>query len=188
MDSLYHFRDHYFESHPLSEADVKDARVEDRMKECLQRLDELKAEEQQPSAEALYHRGRALNVLPAHSPESERLLSRAVKLRPALAQAWNELGECYAKRGDADNARTCFEGALRHGDDASRKVSLRNLSILMRQQKPESSSGASAAEDRLKNIEQGLAKAREVRQNFHKNKSVFDAKAVSRPGCPAGHL
>ncbi len=159
MDDLYRFRDHYFESHPLSEADVKDHRVEQRMRQCMDRLDALQGEKggkkhvtsrpcrllwgfffsppllfrssffsvsedvsnsssSSPSpsvrARALYHRGRALNVLPSHSPESERLLSRAVKLQPDLVDAWNELGESYAKRGDSENATTCFEGALRH--------------------------------------------------------------------------
>lgn len=61
----------------------------------------------------LHQRGRALNVLPQHSAEAERLLSRAVKLQPDLVDAWNELGESYAKRQDTTNARTCFEGALK---------------------------------------------------------------------------
>jgi len=62
----------------------------------------------------LYLKGRALNVLPDHSPEAETLLSRSVKLDPTLVEAWNELGECYWKRGDIETAKTCFEGALNH--------------------------------------------------------------------------
>lgn len=60
----------------------------------------------------LYLKGRALNVLPDHNPEAETLLSRSVKLDPTLVDAWNELGECYWKRGDIETAKTCFEGAL----------------------------------------------------------------------------
>ncbi len=41
MDELYHFRDHYFENHDISEADVKDERVKQRMEQCLGRLDEI---------------------------------------------------------------------------------------------------------------------------------------------------
>ena len=62
----------------------------------------------------LYLKGRALNVLPDHNPEAETLLSRSVKLDPTLVEAWNELGECYWKRGDIETAKTCFEGALNH--------------------------------------------------------------------------
>jgi len=31
-----------------------------------------------------------------------------------MVDAWNELGECYWKRGDIEGAKTCFEGALDH--------------------------------------------------------------------------
>ena len=48
-----------------------------------------------------------------HSPEAESLLSKAVKLDPAMVEAWNELGEAHWKRGDIDTAKTCFEGAVR---------------------------------------------------------------------------
>ena len=65
-----------------------------------------------------------------HSPEAEHLLSKAVKLEPNLIDAWIELGECYKKRGDVETAKTCFEGALSHGEN---KVALRNLSIVIRQ-------------------------------------------------------
>ena len=70
------------------------------------------------------------------SADAEALLSKAVKLRPDLVEAWNELGECYmmkqvellvlmvvvvslliATLQDWDTARTCFEGALRHRKD-----------------------------------------------------------------------
>ena len=43
---------------------------------------------------------------------SGTMLSKAVKLDPALVQAWNELGECFWKRGDVENAWNCFQGAL----------------------------------------------------------------------------
>merc|ERR1712241_88573 len=67
-------------------------------------------------AHRTYLKGRTLNVVPDHSPEAEQLLSKAVKLEPNLVDAWIELGECYWKRGDVETAKTCFEGALSHGE------------------------------------------------------------------------
>ena len=55
-----------------------------------------------------------MNVTTDHSPESESLLSKAVKLEPSFVEAWNELGECYWKRAQVENAQNCFEGALNH--------------------------------------------------------------------------
>ena len=90
-----------------------------------------------------------------HDQECERLLSKAVKLEPSFVEAWNELGESYWKRGDVDNAFNCFEGALNHRQN---KISLRNTSIVFRQKT------ASSTEERLRNIEQGLTRAREAVQ------------------------
>ena len=107
-------------------------------------------------AQTLYLRGRALNVTTNHNPESERLLSKSVKLEPSFVEAWNELGESYWKREDVDNARICFEGALSHREN---KVSLRKLSIVLRQK-----SAGLSPEERLRAIETGLSKAREAVQ------------------------
>ena len=46
-------------------------------------------------ARALYLRGRALNVTTKHDAESERLLSKSVKLEPSFVEAWQEIGESY---------------------------------------------------------------------------------------------
>jgi len=62
----------------------------------------------------LHLKGRTLNARPEFSSEAEKLLSRAVKLKPSLSDAWNELGESYFKRRDIDAAKTCFQGALEH--------------------------------------------------------------------------
>ena len=72
-----------------------------------------KEDKTEARARLLYQRGRALNVRGEHSPEAESLLSKAVKLDPAMVEAWNELGEAHWKRGDIDTAKTCFEGAVR---------------------------------------------------------------------------
>ena len=58
--------------------------------------------------------GLSLNVLSDYDSECEAYLSRAVKLNPKLPAAWNELGECYYKKGDIKSAHNCFKGALQH--------------------------------------------------------------------------
>ncbi|OQR70731.1 tetratricopeptide repeat protein 5-like [Tropilaelaps mercedesae] len=55
----------------------------------------------------------------------------AVKMNPMLSDAWNELGECYYKAGQADKALNCFQCVLKHVQD---KKALRNLSIILRSQ------------------------------------------------------
>ena len=117
--------------------------------------EDLDQETNEMKAKRTYLKGRALNVVPDHCSEAEQLLSKAVKLEPNLVNAWIELGECYWKRDDVETAKTCFEGALSQGQN---KVALRNLSILMRQL------SASSSEERLRNIEAGLTRAREAVQ------------------------
>ena len=64
-----------------------------------------------------------------NSAHAERLLGDAVKLEPTLVCAWNALGECYWQRGDLEEARGCFIGALAHEVNAT---SLCHLSMLLR--------------------------------------------------------
>ena len=59
-------------------------------------------------------KGEVLNVLPNFDPIAEENLSKAVKLDPKLVGAWNQLGECYWKKGDVAAAKNCFSGALGH--------------------------------------------------------------------------
>nr|XP_032834902.1 tetratricopeptide repeat protein 5 isoform X1 [Petromyzon marinus]XP_032834904.1 tetratricopeptide repeat protein 5 isoform X2 [Petromyzon marinus] len=130
VEALYAFRDRYFEQHGLHEAGLKGSRVESRRTEALRLLAELEAE-CGDRAGFLALRGRALNVVPDYVAEAEEALARAVKLRPALVHAWNELGDVYWKKGDVAAATSCLEGALAH---CRNKVSLRSLSMLLRQQ------------------------------------------------------
>ena len=133
VEDLYKFRDHFFESHAIEDAHLKHGMVKDKLKETLAALDTIKIEEKSvgessedyvenvalrpgldDKAKALYFRGRALNVTVDHDPESEAFLSKAVKLEPSFAEAWNELGESYWKRNQVSQAQNCFEGALNH--------------------------------------------------------------------------
>ena len=65
-------------------------------------------------AHYFYLRGRTLNVLPTYDPKAQEALSRAVKLNPLLVDAWNDLGECLWKKGEIEDAKNCFTGALEH--------------------------------------------------------------------------
>jgi len=82
--------------------------------------------------------GRALNVLDGYSQECEMSLSKVVKRDPSRIDAWNMLGECYWKKGDIAAARNCFQGALRRSKN---KVSLRSMSMVLRQLKEEHGEG-----------------------------------------------
>ncbi|XP_076145736.1 tetratricopeptide repeat protein 5 [Alosa pseudoharengus] len=133
VDELYQFRDHYFATHSVEDASRKQNDVTEEMNKTLKRLEE-KEEEFGHSAQFLLLRGRCLNVGPDFSPSAEESLSRAVKLEPSLVEGWNTLGEIYWKKGDLVAAKTCFTGALQQEKN---KVSLRSLSMVLRQLRPE---------------------------------------------------
>lgn len=85
------------------------------MKDTLNKFDECKGYEIDGSrAKYYYLKGKVLNVTERFIPQAEELLTKAVKLEPNLVEAWNELGECYWKNDDIQQAKNCFVGALRH--------------------------------------------------------------------------
>ena len=130
VDELYLFRDLFFESHSIDEAPRKNELLKQKLEETLQIFDDSKGHADKSSkAYYLYLKARALNVMPEADAVAEESLSKALKLDPALIEAWNELGECLWKRGKSREAKNCFENALKHG---SSKVSLRNFSIAVR--------------------------------------------------------
>lgn len=115
VDALYHFRDHYFENHSIEDAKNKNDDLEIELKDTLAKFDECKVYEIDGSrAKYYYLKGKALNVVERFIPQTEELLSKAVKLEPKLLDAWNELGECYWKKNDIKQAKNCFLGALPH--------------------------------------------------------------------------
>ena len=103
-------------------------------KDVLIRLDQLRPDcESSDKALYLAVRGRALNVTDKYDEKAFELLSSSIKLRPQLTEAWNQLGECYWKRGkagDQQSALNCFESALKYEIN---KISLRNISMVLRQ-------------------------------------------------------
>uniref|UniRef100_A0A1B6KVA8 Tetratricopeptide repeat protein 5 OB fold domain-containing protein n=1 Tax=Graphocephala atropunctata TaxID=36148 RepID=A0A1B6KVA8_9HEMI len=155
VKTLYEFRDHYFEHHAIGEAVLKDQRVQEKLQEIIKLFQNFNCSKMRPEGRARYHYllGRAHDVLPSHSPEAETALAKAVKLDPQLVEAWNQLGETYWKRDNVKEARNCFQGAL---NKKKNMVSLRNLSILVRQEQ------AATHEERVKNVEEGLELARQA--------------------------
>ncbi|OXU21450.1 hypothetical protein TSAR_000589 [Trichomalopsis sarcophagae] len=154
VKSLYLFRDHYFENHSIENAINKSKDVEAEMKNTLAKFDECKGYEIDGCrAKYYYLKGKTLNVVDKFTPQAEELLSKAVKLEPKLIEAWNELGECYWKNDDIQQAKNCFVGALPHGKN---KVSLRNLSMVLRQE------AALTSEQKIKNVQQGVEYAKDA--------------------------
>ncbi|XP_016330265.1 tetratricopeptide repeat protein 5-like [Sinocyclocheilus anshuiensis] len=133
VDDLYSFRDRYFETHSVEDAGRKQNDVAQEMAKTLKRL-EGKEDVYKHSAQFLLLWGRCLNVASGFSQTAEERLSRAVKLEPGLVEGWNTLGEQYWKKRDLTAAKTCFTGALQQSKN---KVSLRSLSMVLRQMPPE---------------------------------------------------
>uniref|UniRef100_A0A8C5EWU6 Tetratricopeptide repeat protein 5 OB fold domain-containing protein n=1 Tax=Gouania willdenowi TaxID=441366 RepID=A0A8C5EWU6_GOUWI len=129
VDDLYKFRDCYFETHSLDDATRKTSDVAQQMEQTLKKMEE-QEQSLKHKAEFLLQKGRCLNVAQDFSAVAEECLSRAVKLEPGLVDGWNALGEQYWKKGDMIGARNCFTGALQQKKN---KVSLRNLSMVLRQ-------------------------------------------------------
>ncbi|KAG8509746.1 Tetratricopeptide repeat protein 5, partial [Galemys pyrenaicus] len=134
VDQLYSFRDCYFETHSVEDAGKKQQDVREEMEKTLHQMEKVVGSIQ-GKAQVLMLTGKALNVTPDYSPKAEELLSKAVKLEPELVEAWNHLGEVYWKKGDVAAAHTCFSGALTH---CKNKVSLQNLSMVLRQLRTDS--------------------------------------------------
>ncbi|XP_040579800.1 tetratricopeptide repeat protein 5 isoform X2 [Lepeophtheirus salmonis] len=150
VDDLYHYRNHFFEIEDSSLMPRKANLLHEKMEKTILDLDNL-AGNPSLKAKTLYERGRALNVEEEYNSESEKLLAKAVKLDPSIIDAWNHLGECYWKKGDLNNAKICFEGALNQEEN---KISLKYLSIVLRQTKD--------PENRIRCIEEGLSVARKA--------------------------
>nr|XP_022911310.1 tetratricopeptide repeat protein 5-like [Onthophagus taurus] len=156
VGALYHFRDHYFETHDLKESVNKTHDVEVELNKIVPVFDEYKdCLDNTTRANYYYLLGKALNVVPKYDRKVEENLSKCLKLNPKLVNAWNELGECYWKNDNLKEATNCFNKALSLGKN---KIALRNLSMLARQ------NSFNTQEERIKNIEKGLNYAKEAVQ------------------------
>ncbi|XP_032962739.1 tetratricopeptide repeat protein 5 [Rhinolophus ferrumequinum] len=164
VGQLYSFRDCYFETHSVEDAGRKQQDVREEMEKTLQQMEEVVGSVQ-GKAQVLLLTGKALNVTPDYSPKAEELLSKAVKLEPTLVEAWNQLGEVYWKKGDIAAAHTCFSGALTH---CKNKVSLQNLSMVLRQLRTDS------GEERSRHVMDSVRQAKlAVQMDIHDGRSWY---------------
>ncbi|KAK6185969.1 hypothetical protein SNE40_008094 [Patella caerulea] len=153
VTELYNFRDHYIERHGVEKANQKDADVKKKCEETVKYLDEIKDHVKNKAVLSML-RGKALNVGSDFNQDAHDALSKAVKLDPKQVEGWNQLGESFWKKGDITGAKNCFSGALDHSKN---KVSLRNLSMVMRQI-------PGSPEERTKLIIDSVEKAKEAVQ------------------------
>jgi len=160
VNELYDYRDNFFLQASHSSFHAKWDYVKDEMVKTLNVLHDSRdsASEDLPNIPPFHFQyllGRARNVLPDFDPQALEHLSAAVKLNPSFVEAWNELGECYWKAGNALLAKNCFTCAL---EKSRNKVSLRSLSVVLRQLQ------TTSAEENKKFYYDGLELAKEALQ------------------------
>lgn len=78
----------------------------------------------------LFLRGKCYDYIPEYTKQAEENLSKAIKLMPSKAEAWEALGHVYWKKRDLEQAKKTFEGSLEQ--DENNKVAMRNLSMVYR--------------------------------------------------------
>jgi len=128
--AVYQLKDHFFEHHPADKAAEKDGMVAAEIAKAVAVIDAKGgAEGAAANPELLFLKGKVLNGTEAYSKEAEEALAKAVKLDPKHVEGWNQLGECFWKKGDKAQAQTCFKGAL---NVAENKESMQHLSMLLR--------------------------------------------------------
>jgi len=77
----------------------------------------------------LYLLGKAHNLTRSYDAKCDESLTKAVKLEPLCADAWNELAECLAKKPDLEAAKNCLVTCLKWCKNPRAVV---NLSMLTR--------------------------------------------------------
>jgi len=161
VNKLYEYRDSFFLQTSPSLFHTKWDHVKDEMDKTLKILYDSQESTSEDSPDIppfcfQYLLGRARNVLPDFDSRALEHLSAAVKLNPSFVEAWNELGECYWKAGNALSAKNCFSCAL---EKSRNKVSLRSLSVVLRQLQ------TTSAEEKKKFYYDGLQLAKEALQS-----------------------
>lgn len=113
LDQLYDICEWYFENDKESRVDCLIQQIESRL-----------------TPTDYYYKGKLLNRKESFSIDAEVLLTKAVKLDPFNADAWNCMALNQWKKGDKHMARICYERSL---EVTLNKHALRDLSMLLRQ-------------------------------------------------------
>lgn len=89
-------------------------------------------------------------------------MSKAIKLMPTKAEAWEALGHVYWKKRDLEQAKSTFEGSLEQDD--KNKSALRNLSMVYRQLEKSSSNPSELidGEEKKKNYVKSIELAKDA--------------------------
>lgn len=127
LDELVKDEAFYFRNNASKTSEDKKAWLVARRRDVLAEIDALQSE----SHITHYLKGCVHNIGHDYNKDAEDILSDAAKMNPTMYEIWNQLGDCIWKKGDKKGARNCFERSLAQ---MKNKVSLRNLSIVMRQQ------------------------------------------------------
>ena len=108
----------------------------------------------------LFLRGKCYDYIPEYTKQAEENLSKAIKLMPSKAEAWEALGHVYWKKRDLDQAKKTFEGSLEQ--DENNKVAMRNLSMVYRMLEKSSTNPTEAidAEEKKANFAKSIELAR----------------------------
>jgi len=154
---------------PVPETEVNDLLVKSfeelRLEagRCLADLEAKVDDNMLTKATVAYLKGRIMAI--DKDSAAEEQLSKAVKLDPSNAKAWNCLGELYWKADQKQQAKDCFTTCLEQQPNS--RVVLRNLSMLLRKM------GSNAAE-KVRNHEESLKHAKAaVALNFSDPESWY---------------
>lgn len=154
VNKLYDTRNKFFNTHAVDKAGEKSAAVAKAKAEAMSLVLKLAANpDVAGNAEYSFLAGKALNITEEFDQAAETALSKAVKLDPKHVEGWNNLGECFWKKNDMDQAKSCFESALEIKEN---KESLRSLSMLLRR------IGAASELERKANIVESLDLAKKA--------------------------
>jgi len=155
---LYRIRDTFFPA-LVGEKEKRLQSMVDSIFECIAACENNENLKGERKTKATYLKGKANSVFQVYSEQAEKDLSKAVKLDPTNVDAWNCLGECFWKKQDFQTAKSCFDGALKQKRTRS---TLRLLSMLLRQIRPNKKTVKEQIEKAKSNINESIKIAKEA--------------------------
>ena len=155
---LYRIRDTFFPP-VVGEKEKRLQSMVDSIFECIAACENNQGLKGERKTKATYLKGKANSVFQTYNETAEKDLSKAVKLDPTNVDAWNCLGECFWKKQDFHTAKSCFDGALKQ---TRTSTTLRLLSMLLRQIRPNEKTVKEQVEKAKENINESIKVAKEA--------------------------